>query len=71
MILQGESGGVGTETIEELPEEENLQKNNNMKIDSQDNSVSSSIEYVKSWKERWLKGSVLAQWYFNKSVLIN
>jgi len=26
MILQGESGGVGTETIEELPEEENLQK---------------------------------------------
>jgi len=26
MILQGESGGVGTETIEELPEEENLQR---------------------------------------------
>jgi len=26
MILQGKSGGVGTETIEELPEEENLQR---------------------------------------------
>lgn len=57
MILQGESGGVGTETIEELPEEENLQKNNNMKIDSQDNSVSSSIEYGKVGRSGGLRAA--------------
>lgn len=63
--------GLAQKQLKSFQRKKTCKEKNCMKIDSQDNSVSSSIEYVKSWKERWLKGSVLAQWYFNESVLIN